>query len=188
MQTPPERNPTRLGPLSFAADYLNMTNDSIWHSVDRLLATPLLLLEMWKVYAMYRHVRPITFVCYSSALAVAVAAFVRSQEAQTSYDTAGFVLWHSVWHVYPLAAAAIMACDMWILGEYDAAADASATRAEDVSFVAVKGSYVKEIRPRSKLLSTVVMERAAASSSSSAAPSLSNSKEPEASPLADAPR
>jgi len=87
-------------PLSFGADYLNMSNDSFWHVADRLVATPALLLETSKIVAMvYHKVKPCILLSYSLALAFAVYCFAKSQEAQDRLDRDGFVLWHNAWHM-----------------------------------------------------------------------------------------
>lgn len=87
-------------PLSFAADYLNMSNDSYWHVADRLVATPALMLESSKVVAMIHHkVKPHVLISYSLALLSAVYCFLKSQEAQAHVDRDGFVLYHNLWHM-----------------------------------------------------------------------------------------
>lgn len=87
-------------PLSFAADYLNMSNDSYWHVADRLVATPALLLESSKIIAMvYHEIRLGVLISYCLALVFAVYCFAQSQEAQQRLDRDAFVFFHNMWHM-----------------------------------------------------------------------------------------
>lgn len=87
-------------PLSFAADYLNMSNDSYWHVADRLVATPALLLESSKIIAMvYHEIRLGVLISYSLALVFAVYCFAQSQESQQRLDRDAFVFFHNMWHM-----------------------------------------------------------------------------------------
>jgi len=95
------------GPLSFTADYMNMTNDSIHHVLDRFLACPLTFLELCKIITMYQHLHTSTFLLYFVAFVFALFSFARSQLAQSRYDSHGFLVWHSLWHMYPIVATAI---------------------------------------------------------------------------------
>mmetsp|Transcript_16198 Transcript_16198/g.46681 ORF Transcript_16198/g.46681 Transcript_16198/m.46681 type:complete len:160 (-) Transcript_16198:70-549(-) len=142
------------------ADYMNMTNDSIWHAFDRFMAAPLTVLELWKIATMYPHVRTGTFHAYFLAFCLAIFSFINSQTAQSNHDTVGFAFWHNMWHVYPLAVSVIMSFDFFVLGEYDAAAIGSSAEAPlsgEASFR--KTPSVDSPKPR--LLSTVVMEHTA---------------------------
>mmetsp|Transcript_699 Transcript_699/g.1010 ORF Transcript_699/g.1010 Transcript_699/m.1010 type:complete len:297 (-) Transcript_699:710-1600(-) len=139
------------GPLAFTADYMNMTNDSLWHAVDRFMATPLMAFEVLKIVAMYPHVRTGTYVAYVLACCAAVASFLNSQMAQSAHDADSFVIWHNMWHAYPLVGSVIMMFDLYVLGEYDAAAEAGKKAAT---------THCSD-SPHPKLLSTVVMEHTA---------------------------
>lgn len=139
------------GPLSFMADYMNMTHDSIYHTIDRFLAFFLLILEVCKIVTMAPHCRRNTFMLYASACAVAVASFFKSQEAQSNEDTDGFVFWHNIWHLYPLFCSVLMSYDYYVLGEYDAMASSPGCAAQRAK--------------KPKLLSTVIMEHPKQSSS-----------------------
>lgn len=138
-----------LAPLSFAADYLSMTDDTYIHTVDRLLACPMMVFELCKALTMRRHVRLATFGLYMASVAVAIGSFVKSSQAQEHVDADAFIFWHNCWHVYPLLVSVVMGFDYFLLGEYDR----EAAREVDVA---------KTRRP----LSAVVMEQAARSTPS----------------------
>lgn len=109
------------GPLSFLADYQNMTEDSISHVLDRFLACPLVCFELAKILTMYPHICPMTFTCYAASFICAIFSFLKSQVAQSEEDCEGFIFWHNCWHLYPLVASTLMLCDRYRFGEYDAA-------------------------------------------------------------------
>lgn len=87
-------------PLSFLADYCNMSNDSYWHIADRIVATPAMLLEAFKILVMlYHKVNPKVVLSYGIAIVFAVYCFHKSQEAQKALHRDGFVLYHNLWHM-----------------------------------------------------------------------------------------
>jgi len=89
-----------IGPLSFAADYLNMHQDSVFHVIDRGLAIPLLLMEIWKLFLVWTHAQDRQLPVVATILLVgAIYSFLRSQHAQSEYDVEGFILWHCRWHM-----------------------------------------------------------------------------------------
>ena len=137
-------------PLSFLADYVNMTHDSYWHVVDRCLALPLMATEVVKFLLMCRHsflhyydynypnnnnnnntcqsqpqqhphestietmaMHPTLVVTYGVAIGLAVFSFVQSTVAQSNLDRDAFMFWHTVWHLYPLVASAIVLFDFY---------------------------------------------------------------------------
>ena len=113
-------------PLSFLADYCYMTQDSYWHVVDRLLAVPLMMLELLKYILLVRHAwyhgqvqsnphaMPLPLVVlYGMAMILAMYSFVQSTQAQTTLDHDGFVHWHTMWHLFPLLAATITGLDFY---------------------------------------------------------------------------
>ena len=105
--------------MSFVADYVHMTNDTIFHAVDRFIACPMLLLELGKIATMFPHVRTSTFSLYLASIIFAVYSFLKSSNAQDVYDEDDFVFWHNCWHIYPLLVSVIMGFDFFVLGEYD---------------------------------------------------------------------
>eukprot|EP00543_Licmophora_paradoxa_P005112 CAMPEP_0202448170 /NCGR_PEP_ID=MMETSP1360-20130828/6979_1 /ASSEMBLY_ACC=CAM_ASM_000848 /TAXON_ID=515479 /ORGANISM="Licmophora paradoxa, Strain CCMP2313" /LENGTH=195 /DNA_ID=CAMNT_0049065611 /DNA_START=964 /DNA_END=1551 /DNA_ORIENTATION=+ len=99
-----------------------MSNDSIWHVIDRFLAAPALLLEFGRWATMlfappYKDGTPqvSNTVCalYFIALLLAVYFYSQSQRAQQQLDRDGFVVWHTLWHCYPILASAIMLVDYY---------------------------------------------------------------------------
>jgi len=109
------------GPSSFLADYVHMTDVSIWHILDRFLASACMSLELIKVITMFPYTRPITYVLYVVSVVGAVYCFMRSQESQGTLDAEGFVFWHSGWHCQPLCLIGVYFFDYWMVrrwGEY----------------------------------------------------------------------
>lgn len=90
------------GPCSFFADYLHMTNVSYWHMVDRWLACFNMAFKLGELMCMYRFTRPVIFASYVGCTATAVVSFLKSQHAQSSLDTDGFIFWHNCWHCFPI--------------------------------------------------------------------------------------
>merc|ERR1712183_438914 len=94
------------GPLSFLADYINMNKSSIFHAIDRFLAMPLCALELIKIILLLRYSKQKK--CYLWAYGIsffmAIYSFIQSQGAQTNKNVDGFIFWHCMWHLYPLAA------------------------------------------------------------------------------------
>mmetsp|Transcript_14568 Transcript_14568/g.19921 ORF Transcript_14568/g.19921 Transcript_14568/m.19921 type:complete len:266 (-) Transcript_14568:1102-1899(-) len=131
------------GPLSFLADYMNMTNDSIWHTLDRCVAVPLFLCELIKIWLMIPHTRRGVMTTYTSSTAIALLSFMMSQRSQKELNTDGFVFWHNMWHMYPIVCSIIMSVDKFVLDEYDPQAAAS--------------KYDQKNKSDHPLLSTVVM-------------------------------
>lgn len=99
-------------PCSFLADYVNMTNVSPWHTIDRFLACFMMSLEVVKIIAMRPYTRPVVYLLYLTCCAGAVYCFLKSQEAQKTLSAEGFVFWHNGWHCYPLAATAVFFLEM----------------------------------------------------------------------------
>ena len=122
-------NPTTLAPLSFLADYVYMDQDSIFHVVDRMIAIPLMTLELWKVGCLWRwrywerkssccavsktcgmnttmngtyidyYHSTTIVVLYTLGTIMAIACFLLSQQSQSEQDLNGFILWHNRWHL-----------------------------------------------------------------------------------------
>jgi len=115
-------------PLSFMADYVHMTNDSYWHVADRCFALPLMTMEVLKLVLMCREswrgymenktnpnaAMPL-WLCmmYVAATAFAVFSFVQSTLAQDRLKRDEFVVWHNLWHAYPLVASSIVLFDFY---------------------------------------------------------------------------
>lgn len=95
------------GPCSFFADYVHMTNESLWHMVDRWLACTSMALHLGEIICIYRFTRPIIYALYVGCTAIAVINFLKSQHAQASLDTDAFIFWHNCWHCFPLTLIAV---------------------------------------------------------------------------------
>ena len=125
------------------ADYLHMSDDSVWHVADRCLALALTLLEVWRLIELWQHdfhhttryrplqlvrsyssgelaqrVAVVSYYCllYTLALVGALASFLASSQAQAELDRDGFVFWHSMWHLYPIAVSLLTLYD-WNMGQ-----------------------------------------------------------------------
>ena len=108
-----------LGPLSFWADYLNMTNESIAHVIDRTLAVFMFLAFLWRIMSLFCFARPSNFILQLAAFSFAMFCFMNGQDAQEAYDIEGWKFWHNLWHCFPFIVAAIEVHDRYVLGEYD---------------------------------------------------------------------
>mmetsp|Transcript_10807 Transcript_10807/g.16074 ORF Transcript_10807/g.16074 Transcript_10807/m.16074 type:complete len:245 (-) Transcript_10807:109-843(-) len=103
------------GPFSFMADYVNMTNESIWHVLDRLLASPMSILTLAKLVCTHWYMPSIfAFVLDFLAFGFAIMSFTFSQLAQSNHDQEGFIFWHNCWHLYPILKIALFLTDMHI--------------------------------------------------------------------------
>lgn len=92
----------------------------MFHVLDRLTATPAMMLEMWKLATMAFHgERPFTMALYVIAILMALYTFGQSQLAQANVDRDGFVLWHTLWHMYPIVATLIVLMDRHVLGAFE---------------------------------------------------------------------
>jgi predicted membrane channel-forming protein YqfA (hemolysin III family) len=113
-------------PLSFLADYCHMTSDSYWHAIDRGMAVFLMVLEVVKFGLLVRdsirhwqwrpnpHAMPLPLVIlYAMALMFAVYCFGHSTRAQAALDHQAFIQWHTLWHLFPLVASAIVGLDFY---------------------------------------------------------------------------
>jgi hypothetical protein len=105
-----------------------MDQDSIFHVIDRMIAVPLMTLELWKVSCLwwwcwydcfhskigtkvsdevnsskhyyYDHYHNATVVVlYTFGTIMAVVSFLLSQQSQSQQDINGFILWHNRWHM-----------------------------------------------------------------------------------------
>lgn len=90
------------GPLSFQADFMNLTNDSIYHVLDRSFACINLFFECGKMLCVYNNVGFEIFCCYFANLSFGLFCFMNSQDAQMNSSPDLFIFWHTLWHVYPL--------------------------------------------------------------------------------------
>jgi len=126
------------GPLSFLADYVHVTNDSVFHVMDRILAVPMTIFELGKIIALYPHTRGGTFFCYLSFFVFAIYSFLQSQAAQSDVERERFIFWHSMWHFFPLKVSALMLFDVYVLGDHKTPTEKNGAK--------------------TKLLSTILME------------------------------
>mmetsp|Transcript_24703 Transcript_24703/g.23727 ORF Transcript_24703/g.23727 Transcript_24703/m.23727 type:complete len:242 (-) Transcript_24703:105-830(-) len=105
------------GPISFLADYMNMTNESNIHVIDRCLALPNFALETIKVLCSFHFVRKETFLISVMCLPCACYAFLQSSDAQNQLDADSFIFWHNMWHMIPLITIPLHLYEYIIRGE-----------------------------------------------------------------------
>ena len=109
------------GPCSFLADYVNMTNVSLWHTVDRFVACVMMSLEIAKMIALRPYTRPLMYLVYLCCVGGAAFCFLKSQGAQQTLDADGFVFWHNGWHLYPIVQTVVYMIEIGVnqrWGEY----------------------------------------------------------------------
>jgi len=111
------------GPLSFKADYCNMTNDSIYHVIDRFMAVINSFFYVTKFATYFWHGRTSTAVCQIAALIVTMLCFMKSQKAQIMQNPDDFCLWHTMWHIGPLIGTVIDSVEVFILEKRDSLED-----------------------------------------------------------------
>lgn len=90
------------GPCSFFADYMHMSNVSLWHVVDRWLACTNMAFQLSELICIYRFTRTGIYMSYLACTFAAVVSFMNSQHAQSALDTEGFIFWHNCWHCFPI--------------------------------------------------------------------------------------
>lgn len=120
------------GPLSFIADYMNMTKDSNIHVLDRIMALFCFILQIWRLSSLWCHVRTNTFFFHLGAFIFAIFCFMNSQEAQQFHDPDGFIFWHNLWHIYPLLCTLIELYDKFILGEFEVTEELATQRSRNL--------------------------------------------------------
>jgi len=76
-----------------------MDQDSVYHVIDRGLAIPLLIMEMFKILCVWKHAHRTIAVVATVLHVAAIYSFLQSQHAQSVVDVDGFQLWHSRWHM-----------------------------------------------------------------------------------------
>jgi len=104
-----------VGPLCFAADYLNLTNASIFHILDRFFACFTAILESTRIICMFYCVHQYTSFFNCIAFSCAIGCFIQSQNAQSNYDRENFIFWHNAWHTYPLITSVLVIIDQRLL-------------------------------------------------------------------------
>lgn len=90
------------GPCSFFADYMHMSNVSLWHVVDRCLACTNMAFHLSELICSYPFTRPGIYASNLACTAAAVFSFLNSSRAQSALDTEGFIFWHNCWHCFPI--------------------------------------------------------------------------------------
>jgi len=108
-------------PCSFLADYVHMTNISLWHTIDRFIACIMMALELVKLIALCPYTRPPIYLLYLACCGGAVFCFMKSQKSQETLNVEGFVFWHCGWHCYPIACAVVYLVENFLnqrWGEY----------------------------------------------------------------------
>ncbi|GAB5355980.1 hypothetical protein AAMO2058_000251700 [Amorphochlora amoebiformis] len=90
------------GFLSYKADVLCFGRDSIWHAVDRTVAS---LLTLYFAASKIAFLGPTDLIFYILTLGFGMIAFSRSRLARSEEyaDFQGYLFWHGVWHTtFPL--------------------------------------------------------------------------------------
>jgi len=116
-------------PLSFMADYMNMTNSSVWHIYDRFFACTMFVLTFALIYCTHTcvpKVQPLILLMDILALIYASACFICSQSAQSRKDKDGFIFYHHLWHMYPIIKTCIYLIDLYIFEGRSSSMDMSA--------------------------------------------------------------
>lgn len=81
---------------------MNLTNDSIYHVLDRSFACINVFFECGKMLCIYNNVGFEICCCYFANLSFGLFCFMNSQDAQMNSSPDLFIFWHTLWHVYPL--------------------------------------------------------------------------------------
>ena len=91
-----------------------MSDESIIHVLDRVVAVPAAVIELARIAAYISNkVSPLII---GMTLVVQLAAFfcfLQSAKAQAELNRDNFVLWHYLWHCYPLTASLVIATDSY---------------------------------------------------------------------------
>lgn len=104
-------------PLSFMADYINMTNDSMWHVYDRVLACTLFTLTISSLVCTHAYAKKInidSLILDFIAISFAFGSFLMSSQAQSNKDSDAFLFWHNCWHCYPILKVGIYFLDIYV--------------------------------------------------------------------------
>jgi hypothetical protein len=98
-----------IAPLSFSADYVHMSDDSVYHVLDRMFAVPAAGLELFRLIAyLYNGVSPRIILVTACLEVLAVSCYIQSTLAQAELDRDAFVMWHYLWHLYPILASVVV--------------------------------------------------------------------------------
>ncbi len=108
-----------------------MTNDSIFHVIDRFMANINLSIQIWRVCALYHYARPGVFYCQLGAITFAIFCFMNSQDAQIDKDADAFIFWHNFWHTFPFFGIIIECYDYFYLGDFDSASSSQELTSPD---------------------------------------------------------
>lgn len=101
-------------PLSFLADYVFMTDESIIHVMDRAMATPAAVMEGCRVMAyVANNVSSLMIFATIVVEMIAIYCFLQSAKAQADLHRDNFVFWHFSWHCYPLLASLLVVADFY---------------------------------------------------------------------------
>jgi len=132
------------GPLSFKADYCNMTNDSIYHVIDRFMAVFNLFFYVSKLTTYFWHARTSIFACQVVTIIGTILCFMKSQKAQIMQNPDDFCLWHSMWHMGPLVSTVIDSIEVFILEKRDSSNVCTRTRSLKESFISKESQFLLE--------------------------------------------
>lgn len=89
-----------------------MTDDSIYHVLDRMLATPAALVEIVRLFAAFCNGVYFPIIVARMVIgAAAVFCFTQSAIAQADLNRDAFISWHYLWHMYPILASLLVWID-----------------------------------------------------------------------------
>lgn len=92
-----------------------MTDESIFHFLDRAMATPAAVLEVTRIGAyLANKVAPSIIAATLVTALTSIYCFCQSAKAQAELDRDGFVVWHYLWHCYPLAASLVVLTENYL--------------------------------------------------------------------------
>jgi hypothetical protein len=92
-----------------------MTDESIFHVLDRGMATPAAILEVTRMGAYLTNDVAHSIIAATLVTALtSIYCFCQSAKAQAELNRDGFVVWHYLWHCYPLAASLVVLTEYYL--------------------------------------------------------------------------
>mmetsp|Transcript_25723 Transcript_25723/g.29390 ORF Transcript_25723/g.29390 Transcript_25723/m.29390 type:complete len:201 (-) Transcript_25723:104-706(-) len=111
-------------PLSFCADYLYMSEDSIFQVLDRTSAVIASMMEILRQISHFQsgHISNLFAVLIALATMSAIICYYQSYISQMSMNRDGFIFWHFLWHLFPLVISFFLLienfyCNQWIFSK-----------------------------------------------------------------------
>jgi hypothetical protein len=86
-----------------------MSDDSVFHVLDRMGAVPAAGLEVFRLVAyIYNGVSTRIILTTACLEVLASSCYIQSTLAQAVLDRDAFVMWHYLWHMYPILASIVI--------------------------------------------------------------------------------